>query len=127
MPTFEKRSHKFNAKQKVVDGIKFDSTAESEYYGILKQRQQAGIITDLILQPRYELQPRTILPDRRTVIQPIDYVADFQITYPDGRVEVIDVKGKETELYRAKAKMFRARYPELTLKAVKKTRRGWDE
>lgn len=117
---------KYGAKKKTVDGIRFDSTAEAEYYLVLKSRQQAGEITDIILQPRYELQPRCILPDRHTVIQPIDYIADFEVHYPDDRIEVLDVKGKETEAYRIKAKMFRARYPDLTLKAIKKTGRGWE-
>lgn len=121
------KRNKYGAKKQTVDGYTFDSIAESEYYLLLKSRQQAGIIESVILQPRYELQPRTILPDRCTVINAIDYVADFQVTYPDGRVEVVDVKGKETELYRAKAKMFRVKYPELPLKAVKKTKGGWDE
>lgn len=121
------KAHKYNAKSAIVDGIQFDSIAESEYYLLLKSRQQAGIIESVILQPRYELQPRTILPDRCTVINAIDYVADFQVTYPDGRVEVIDVKGREVETWRIKAKMFRARYPELPLRVVKKMRGGWDE
>ena len=118
---------KYGAKKKTIDGIRFDSTAEAEYYLVLKSRQQAGDITRLILQPRYELQPRTILPDRNTVINPIDYIADFEVTYPDGHIEVLDVKGKETETYRIKAKMFQARYPDLILKAIKKNGKGWDD
>jgi len=119
------KAHKYGAKKRIVDGITFDSIAESEYYLLLKSRQQAGIIQSLILQPRYEILSRCILPDRRTVINPVDYVSDFQVTYPGGRIEVIDVKGAITEGYKLKAKMFQTRHPNLPLIALTKYGGEW--
>jgi hypothetical protein len=38
------------------------------------------------------------------------YFADFKVTYGDGRVEVVDVKGVKTPLYRFKKKCVEAGY-----------------
>lgn len=48
----------------------------------------------------------------------MEYVADFKVTYADGRVEIIDCKGMKTEAYKIKKKLFEYRYPELTIKEV---------
>lgn len=55
------------------------------------------------------------------VFRPITYIADFQVTYCDGRIEIEDVKGKETEVFRIKRKLFEAAYPDLTLSIVTST------
>ena len=50
--------------------------------------------------------------------QSITYIADFVVTYPDGRVEVEDTKGKYTEVFKIKQKLFEARYPYLELRVI---------
>jgi hypothetical protein len=69
------------------------------------------------------LQPPWKLPTGKTQKR-ISYVADFQFirTDPTGALEeivVVDVKGVETEAYRIKAKIFRAKYPEMVLEVWK--------
>ena len=49
---------KYNNTRPVVDGIKFDSKREAERYKELKLLERAGKISDLILQPRFELLPK---------------------------------------------------------------------
>lgn len=49
-----KRS-KYNAKKTVIDGYKFDSIKEGHRYTELKLLQQAGVIRNLELQPRYDV------------------------------------------------------------------------
>lgn len=39
-----------------------------------------------------------------------NYYADFKVTYADGRVEVVDVKGFITDVYSLKKKMVEAYY-----------------
>lgn len=45
--------NKYNARKVIVDGIKFDSIKEGDYYLRLKILEKAGVIRNLILQPLY--------------------------------------------------------------------------
>jgi len=47
------------------------------------------------------------------------YVADFLVTYADGRKEIVDCKGVRTSVYRLKKRLFAEKYPELTIKEVR--------
>lgn len=111
-----KRS-KYNNQKTVVDGIKFDSQKEAEYYCKLKLLKQAGEIKDFGLQPRYELQPAFEKNGKK--YRAITYIADFVIVNNDGTTEVVDVKGVETQVFKIKQKLFEYKYPDLTLKIVK--------
>ena len=52
-----KSKNKYNATKTTVDDIKFDSIGESRRYSELKLLERAGAISELELQPRFELQP----------------------------------------------------------------------
>jgi hypothetical protein len=120
------KRQKYNVSPKedrTVDGIVFDSKREAHHYLALKIAERAGVIYCLKLQPRFLLQPPWKLPTGKTQKR-ISYVADFQFirTDPTGALEeivVVDVKGVETEAYRIKAKIFRAKYPEMVLEVWK--------
>jgi hypothetical protein len=86
-----------------VDGILFDSKAESERYLELKLLEKAGEISDLTLQPEFPLQEGFRL--RKRMIRPMQYTADFQYKR-DGKFYVEDVKGHATEPYRIRRKLF---------------------
>ncbi len=100
---------KYRAKNKELDGHKFDSTLESEAYVILKTWQQCGVISGLELQPTY------ILQEKQKGMRAIKYVADFRFIHEDGQIGIVDVKGVYTPVFLLKAKMFRARFPDLNL------------
>jgi hypothetical protein len=106
---------KYRNKKITIDGITFDSQAESKYYLQLKWLKQAKQIKDFKLQPRFMLQ-ETFKKNGQT-IQKIEYVADFAITNLDGSVEIVDVKGVETPEFKLKRKLFEKRY-EHSLKVV---------
>lgn len=114
-----KKAHKFGAKAKLVDGIKFPSTAEANRYVELKLLWMHGGIYELKLQPRFPL----LATDGTTAA---DYVADFQYkewARADGQAVLItvveDVKGVLTKVYRLKIKLFRAQYPDLAFREIK--------
>jgi hypothetical protein len=110
-----KRANKYNAKKIIVDGIKFDSKVEAEYYAHLKSREFNGEIAGFLPQPEYELQPSFTNPKGKKIL-PIKYKADFLIHYLDGTQEVVDVKGFETADFKLKKKMFEYKYDQsLTL------------
>lgn len=99
-----------------IDGIKFDSIKESEYYLYLKSLKKEGEIKEFTLQPKFELQAG--FEKDGCKYRPINYISDFDVTYADGRREIVDVKGVMTDVFKMKAKMFDFRYPDLTLVLV---------
>ena len=107
MDVLKTKRNKYNAVKTKVDGITFDSKREAEYYSELKLRQKAGEILGFCRQPQF------VLDDAGTT-----YRADFIVFYPDGKAEVIDVKGVETQVFKLKMKMFKMRYPGLEVRTV---------
>ena len=107
------------AKKTTVDGIIFDSRMESRYYTHLKYQKEIGAITNFVLQPCFTLVPAYVKDGRK--VQAITYSPDYEITYPDGRVEYIDVKGRSTEVFKIKRKLFDYYYPDLKLLLVIET------
>lgn len=127
-----KQMGKIYHNKTVVDGIKFDSQTESEYYTYITTNKNKLNIKSIELQPSFILQPKYILtPEGKKFVYEDDksfkslqrqypnctkaaikYIADFKITYNDGRVEVIDVKGIKTADFKLKEKMFNFMYPE---------------
>ena len=103
-----KRS-KYYSKKVIIDGIKFDSKKEGEYYLKLKMLEKANVIKNLELQKEYELQPGFKLNNKAR--RKITYKADFSyITTEDDKLHVVDVKGYRTDVYMIKKKMFEYRY-----------------
>jgi hypothetical protein len=92
-----------------VDGIEFDSTKEANYYRDLKLSMHAtnehDRVVDIIVQPEYDIDFNGV--------KICTYIGDFEVTYADRRVEVIDVKSDHTRklpVYRLKKKLMKARY-----------------
>lgn len=107
---------KYGNKKVLIDGIKFDSMAEGKRYKELKLLQRAGIIKELELQPKFLLQ-ESFKKNGKTY-RKVEYIADFQYI-ENGKVVVEDVKGKETEVFKLKHKLFEYKYKDLELKLVK--------
>jgi len=108
-----KGKSKFGNKKVEYDGFKFDSKTEMTYYKYLKILESKGEITNIELQPKYNLIP--MFKKNGETFRAINYKADFKVTYSDERVEIIDVKGFETKDFKMKRKMFEYRYEELSL------------
>ena len=108
--------NKFKNKKTEIDGIKFDSEMESHYYLYLKELKEEGVVVDFELQPTFILQEGFIKDGKK--IRPITYKADFKVTYIDGYIEVIDVKGKMTEEFKLKRKMLLYKYRDINFKCV---------
>lgn len=87
------------------DGIEFDSAHERDRYAELKLLERAGAISDLKLQPVFELVP-AIKENGRVVQRAVTYRADFSYV-KDGRLVVEDAKGVKTDVYKIKKKLMR--------------------
>ena len=105
----ESKKNKYNAKKTIVDGIRFDSQAEADYYCTLKLRLRAGEITGFCRQPRF------VVTEGRNDERGTEYVTDFIVFYPDGTYRIVDVKGVKTEVFRLKVKCMREKYPKLKI------------
>ena len=111
---------KYNNKKITIDGIKFDSMREGARYEEIKLLHR--LESDPKKRPMtIDVQPVFILQECFTDYtgkkhRAIKYVADFKIVYEDGRVEVEDVKGFLTSVYKLKRKMFLFAFPEIIFK-----------
>lgn len=102
----EKKS-KYSSAKTDIDGIRFDSKKEAEFYAELKLREKVGEISHLRLQPRYLLQEAFKHEGKQ--YREIEYVADFEYI-ENGETVVVDVKGFRTAVYMIKRKLFLYRY-----------------
>ena len=104
-----RRRSKYYSKKIVIDGIKFDSKKEGEYYQKLKILEKKGLVKDLELQKEYILQDSFKINGKTR--RKIAYRADFSyVSTEDGRLHVVDVKGFRTDLYKLKKKLFEYKY-----------------
>ena len=109
--------NKFNAKRIVTEHGTFDSKKEYNYYKTLMLQKKAinlkDRVTDIQTQVRYNID----VNEKRIGF----YKLDFQVTYADGRVEYVDVKGFRKgcaySLFRLKKKLVEAIYS-ITIKEV---------
>ena len=101
---------KYGNKKVVVDGITFDSKSEAAYYKKMLRDQEAGLVKEFNMQKTYTLLDKFEHPKTGKAVRAIKYIADFEVIYPDGRVEVVDIKGFKTPIYRLKEKLFMFRY-----------------
>lgn len=92
--------NKYNARKTEVDGITFDSKKEAKRYCELKLMEKAGIISELILQPRYNIEI-----DGQYICF---YKADFSYNDENTNLVVEDVKGMKTPVYNLKKKLVKA-------------------
>lgn len=105
---------KYGNRKTTVDGVTFDSLAESRRYQELQIMQRAGLISRLTCQPAFELAPAFTHNGKRE--RAITYVADFQYAEIASMLVVVeDVKSPATRtaLYKLKRKLFLAKYGKL--------------
>lgn len=97
--------NKYRNRKTELDGIIFDSVKEANRYAELKLLQKAGVISELELQKKFELQPGFYFQGRRQ--RPIYYVCDFFYRQGDNYI-IEDVKSpitKNNQVYKLKKKM----------------------
>jgi Protein of unknown function (DUF1064) len=83
----------------------FDSKHERSEYLKLMALEAGGVISSVERQVVYTLIPSQRGDDGKVVERQCAYKADFRVTYPDGRVEVMDAKGVKTPEYIIKRKL----------------------
>lgn len=97
--------NKYHNKKTVHNGTTYDSKREAEYRKELDLLCNSGIC-DADRVEKIEEQVRYRLEVNGELV--CTYVLDFRVTYGDGRVEHIDVKGVRTGVYKIKKKLMYA-------------------
>lgn len=95
-----RKKSKFKNVPVIIDGIKFQSKKEGAHYRKLKALLEAGKISNLKLQPKFNIAASVILDGKKKAIR--KYAADFSYNDENGEYVVVDVKGYRTELYKLK-------------------------
>lgn len=109
--------NKYKNNKVTVDGITFDSQLEANRYCELKLFYKAGEITQLRLQPEFELIPA--FKKNGKSFRKTTYKADFMyLDNRSGKYIVEDTKGFKTDVYKLKRKLFEFKYPDLTISEV---------
>ena len=102
---------KYRNKPVKYQGHTFHSKAELSRYIELCVLKKSGLISDLQLQPKFELLPKQ--KDERAVF----YFADFSYV-EDGKYVVEDVKGIRTRDYVIKRKLFKYLFPDYVFREI---------
>jgi Protein of unknown function (DUF1064) len=117
---------KYKSKAVEIDGYVFQSKIEAKYYEHLKWLLEHKEIKSFSLQPRYILLDK--FRKNGKTYRKMEYIADFEVHHLDGSIEVVDVKGFETEAFKIKRKLFEHKYPyKLSLVTYVKKYGGWIE
>ena len=114
-----RRRNKYNARKVTIDNHKFDSKAEAARYRELKILLQQRLISHLELQPEFVLiEPYTNGAGKK--IRGTKYRADFRyIDMKTGETVIEDVKGRKTEVYKIKKKLFEQKYYPQTIVEIR--------
>lgn len=94
-------ARKYHNHPTEVDGIRFDSKREARYYEQLKLRKTAGEVSFWLRQVPLHLPGGT------------RYVIDFLVFFTDAAraPAFVDVKGRETQVFRVKRREIQHQYP----------------
>jgi len=95
-----------------MNGHEFSSDLEFKYYKYLLGLQQ-GIVKQIELQPKFQLQEKYKRKSDGKSILAIYYISDFRVTYNDNSVQVIDTKGDPDNIAILKRKMMEYLYPDI--------------
>lgn len=115
-----------NKDRRTYNGEVFDSELEKKFYvEVVIPALENGTIIKCERQIKYILQPSFIKDGKK--ILPIEYKADFVLTYADNSVEIVDTKGYAEPLALMKRKMFWYKFPDINYvwKSYSKKDGGW--
>ena len=142
-------SGRFPHKKTIEQNIVFDSKMESEYFLKCQQEVREGEIlkferqVEFVLQEKFEIVngkkyyekdfsskykfDKFRKDNNGTLCLPIKYIADFVKYYKDGRVVVVDTKGKSSTDFEIKRKLFMFQHPEMEFQVLTLYKGQWQD
>ena len=116
------RPKKYGNKTCFVDGIRFDSRREADYYGQLKIEKRAKLILDFDRQVAFNLYGwrDDLRGGTFARVRVCSHIVDFLVEMPDGKKVVREVKsyGTMTDVWKIKHKLFEVNYPEIPYEVI---------
>jgi Protein of unknown function (DUF1064) len=91
------KKSKFRNVKTIIDGIKFDSKLESEFYSYIKNRKDIELV---------RCQPTVTLQAKEGKTRAITYKPDFEIIY-NNKTIMVDAKGVETPVFKIKMNLYK--------------------
>ena len=114
----EDKIPKYRNEKTIIDGITFQSKKESNRYFELKMLQRAGEISELEIQPKFEIIPDVIWLHASRILRKRYYIADF--SYFENCIKTVeDVKSaitRKNPVYTLKRQLFLLKYPGIIFK-----------
>lgn len=108
--TYFKRN-KYNAKSTKYNGRYYHSKLEASYAMELDWRLKAGEVTEIVPQYKISIDVNNV--------HITNYFMDFKVILANGMIEMHEVKGKETDLWRIKWRLAKALHPEWNFVLIK--------
>lgn len=96
---------KYGNKKVTLNGFEFDSQMECDFYRYLSNNYEELGIEKIELQPKFTLLDS--FKYNGETVRAITYTLDFKVTFKDGLIYYLDVKGMKTNEFRLKEKMFK--------------------
>lgn len=103
---------KYGNVKVVIDGYKFDSKMEADYYYRLKIQLTKNEIREFEVHPKFVLQPG--FKYKGKAIAAITYTSDFKVIYNSGEIHLVDVKGAKTNEFKLKEKMMKYMFKDVS-------------
>jgi hypothetical protein len=111
--------NKYGAEPQVVDGVRFASKAEARRFAELVILERTGAITDLRLQPAFELQP-AFVDNKGRRQSAIRYHGDFLYVERDsGKVIVEEIKGFMDTAAALRIRLFLYKHREVEFRLIR--------
>ena len=107
---------KYHSIRTLYNGEWYDSKREANYAKQLDLLRRAVLEDERVIS--VERQPGCLLVEGSKGVRPVTYRADFKITYANNRVEIVDVKGFQTAVFKLKLKLMKSKYPDIAIKLV---------
>lgn len=95
--SLKQKKSKFKNVKVIIDGIKFDSKLESEFYVYIKNREDIELV---------RCQPTVTLQAKEGKTRAITYKPDFEIVI-NNRTVFVDAKGIETPVFKLKMNLYK--------------------
>jgi len=108
---FKRQGNKFKNVKQTYNGRSYDSKKEAEYAAELDWLKKAGQIKTITPQFKISLDINGI--------HIANYYMDFKVELADGTIEMHEVKGFETDIWKLKWKLAKALHPEWNFILIK--------
>ena len=102
------KKNKYNASRTEYKGIKYDSKLEASYAEFLDRGKEVGRVLDWTRQVPFYLPGG------------ITYRVDFLVFTTAGKVEFVEVKGRELAPWKMKMRLMKQFHPDIPITIVRK-------